>query len=221
MTDLSRKALGAAIFHGWLTFLWWLASEYLLPFWIHDAARLQQWQQTSGYLWLVLSALVLFLLRRSLVRWLGGEELQRRHDTDHDRLRIASAVFDSTREGVLVTNDKGQIVHVNRAFVDITGYQPEEVLGRNPSTFKSGRHDAQFYTRMYESIGSEGQWSGEIWNRRKSGEVYPQWQNISGIQGSDGRVRHYVAVFSDLSAIKRSEQERMQMAHYEDRKSVV
>ncbi|WP_295478146.1 phosphodiesterase DibA [uncultured Pseudomonas sp.] len=215
MTDLSRKALGAAIFHGWLTFLWWLSSEYLLPFWVHDPARLQQWQQTSGYLWLVLSALALFLLRRPLVRWLGGEELQRRQDADHDRLRIASAVFDSTREGVLVTNDKGQIVHVNRAFVDITGYQPEEVLGRNPSAFKSGRHDASFYTRMYQAIGTQGQWSGEIWNRRKSGEVYPQWQNISGIQGNDGRVRHYVAVFSDLSAIKRSEQERMQMAHYD------
>lgn len=215
MTDLTRKALGTAIFYGFLTFLWWLASRYLLPLWVHDPIRLTEWQQTSGYLWVLLGTLTLFLTRHRLLGWLGGTHLLRQRREDHDRLRLASAVFDSTREGVLVTNDKAQIVHVNRAFVDITGYQPDEVLGHNPSKFKSGRHGADFYGQMYQAIHSDGEWNGEIWNRRKSGEVYPQWQSIRGIKGPDGRIQHFVAVFSDLSAIKRSEDERAQLAHYD------
>lgn len=215
MTDLTRKALGASIFYGWLTFLWWLAFGYALPVWVTDPVVLTEWQQTSGYLWVALTTLVLFTGRSVLLRWLGVDELLRRQHEDYDRLRIASAVFDSTREGVLVTNEKGQIIHVNRAFVDITGYRPEEVLGFNPSKFKSGRHDTAFYTQMYETITHDGHWSGEIWNRRKSGEVYPQWQNIRGITGRGGRLKHFVAVFSDLSAIKRSEQELLQLAHFD------
>ncbi|MCO8164780.1 EAL domain-containing protein [Pseudomonas sp. LJDD11] len=215
MTDLTRKALGASIFYGWLTFLWWLIFGYAVPVWLTDPVLLHQWQQTSGYLWVALTVLVLFSYRGCLLRWLGADELLRRQHEDYDRLRIAAAVFDSTREGVLVTNEKGQIIHVNRAFVDITGYQPEEVLGFNPSKFKSGRHDTAFYTRMYQAISQDGHWAGEIWNRRKSGEVYPQWQSIRGLTGRSGQVKHFVAVFSDLSAIKRSEQERLQLAHFD------
>ncbi|MBD8576700.1 EAL domain-containing protein [Pseudomonas syringae] len=215
MTDLTRKALGAAVCYGCMTFMWWLASRYLVPLWVHDPVWLGYYQQTSGYLWLALSMLTLFMVRQYWLHWLLGPDWQGPSHEDLDRLRLATAVFDSTREGVLVTNDKAQILHVNRAFVDITGYQPDEVLGHNPSKFKSGRHDTEFYGQMYQAIQADGQWSGEIWNRRKSGEVYPQWQSIRGIKDSRGRIRHFVAVFSDLSAIKHSERERAQLAHFD------
>src|SRR5881396_2073779 len=99
-----------------------------------------------------------------------------RSNTNRERLRQAAAVFDCTREGVLVSDRQGLIVHVNRAFMEITGYQREEVLGRQPSMFKSGHHLPAFYEAMFQSLNSSGEWSGEIWNRRKNGEIYPQWQ---------------------------------------------
>jgi diguanylate cyclase (GGDEF)-like protein/PAS domain S-box-containing protein len=150
-----------------------------------------------------------------LFRCLGiGAKLREQND-DRERLRQAAAVFDCTREGVLVTDSQGLIVHVNRAFMEITGYQSEEVLGQQPSLFKSGHHPPAFYQAMFAMLGSVGEWSGEIWNRRKSGEIYPQWQTIRLIHDDLGRVSHYVAVFSDISAIKNSEHELMHLAHHD------
>lgn len=168
-----------------------------------------------GYGWALLSTVMIFIARDKLKAIVGGEALFERQQQDYDRLLLAAVVFDSTREGVLVSDAEGRIVHVNRAFVDITGYQADEVLGFNPSKFKSGRHGPEFYRQMYHSLQSAGQWSGEIWNRRKSGEIYPQWQTIRCIKGEDGQARHFVAVFSDITAIKRSEQELAQLAHYD------
>jgi diguanylate cyclase (GGDEF)-like protein/PAS domain S-box-containing protein len=182
---------------------------------IDDPARLAFWNRTSGLVWLLFSAAMIFIARHRFTHS-GADDAQRRsREEDHERLRLAWAVFDSTHEGVLVSDATGKIVHVNRAFMDITGYQPEEVLGFNPSKFKSGRHGPEFYREMYSSILGSGQWSGEIWNRRKSGEVYPQWQSIRGIKDDAGKLKHFVAVFSDLTAIKRSEQELIQLAHYD------
>nr|BFE92499.1 hypothetical protein GCM10020185_30350 [Pseudomonas brassicacearum subsp. brassicacearum] len=96
---------------------------------------------------------------------------------------------------MLVTDRNGLIVHVNRAFIAITGYVRDEVLGQRPSLFKSGRHGPEFYRDMFASLNSQGEWSGEIWNRRKSGEIYPQWQTIRVIRDDSGEVSHYVAVF--------------------------
>jgi len=107
------------------------------------------------------------------------------------------------------------IVHVNRAFMEITGYQQDEVLGMRPSKFKSGRHGPDFYERMYQTILGAGQWSGEIWNRRKNGEIYPQWQSIRSIRNDTGAITHFVAVFSDITSVKRSERELAHLAHYD------
>jgi diguanylate cyclase (GGDEF)-like protein/PAS domain S-box-containing protein len=131
------------------------------------------------------------------------------------RLRQAAAVFDCTREGVLVTNREGVIIHVNRAFMEITGYGCEDVLGQRPNLFKSGRHSPEFYQVMFATLASVGEWSGEIWNRRKSGEIYPQWQTIRLIHDDYGRPSQYVAVFTDISAIKNSEHELMHLAHHD------
>jgi diguanylate cyclase (GGDEF)-like protein/PAS domain S-box-containing protein len=187
----------------------WAASAFVLPQLVDDPARLAWLNRIGGLAWLLFGAVMVFIARRRL------SALSGLRSEEHERLRLGWAVFDGTHEGVLVSDASGRIVHVNRAFVEITGYQPEEVLGFNPSKFKSGRHGPEFYQQMYRSILSAGQWSGEIWNRRKSGEIYPQWQSIRSIKDESGQLRHFVAVFSDLTAIKRSEQELTQLAHYD------
>src|SRR5690606_29039969 len=136
---------------------------------------------------------------------IASDITQRR--ADEESLRQAAAVFDATQEGVLVTNTEQRIVHINPAFSRITGYSSEEVLGKRPSVLKSGRHDAAFYESLWNALKNRGTWSGEVWNRRKSGEIYPQWQCIRVIRDEQGRTSHYVAVFSDITALKRSQRE--------------
>ncbi|KQV11081.1 diguanylate cyclase [Pseudomonas sp. Root329] len=215
MSATYRDALRAALLYLLVSVSWLLFSGYLLNSFFDSSAELMRWQLINGYAWVVLSAGLIFLARARLFRCLGiGAKLRERTE-DHERLRQAAAVFDCTREGVLVTDNKGLIVHVNRAFMAITGYQSEEVLGQRPSLFKSGHHPPAFYQAMFAALNSTGEWSGEIWNRRKSGEIYPQWQTIRVIDDERGRRSHYVAVFSDISAIKNSEHELTHLAHYD------
>jgi diguanylate cyclase (GGDEF)-like protein/PAS domain S-box-containing protein len=161
------------------------------------------------------SAGLIFIARARLLRCLGIGATLHERNTNRERLRQAAAVFDCTREGVLVTNREGVIVHVNRAFMEITGYGCEDVLGQRPNLFKSGRHSPEFYQAMFAALASVGEWSGEIWNRRKSGEIYPQWQTIRLIHDDYGQPSQYLAVFSDISAIKNSEHELMHLAHHD------
>ncbi|WP_084314894.1 putative bifunctional diguanylate cyclase/phosphodiesterase [Pseudomonas jinjuensis] len=135
--------------------------------------------------------------------------------SNEDHLRQAAAVFEATQEGLLVTDSRGSIVHTNPSFTRITGYSAEEVRGQNPSLLKSGRQDPGFYREMWQSLESTDAWSGEIWNRRKSGEVYPQWQHIRAVRNEQGQLTHYVAVFSDLSNIKHSQHELDFLAHHD------
>ncbi|MGH8386055.1 MAG: phosphodiesterase DibA [Pseudomonas sp.] len=210
-----RDALRAALLYLLLSVVWLQLSDSLLNRFFDDSVERLRWQLINGYAWVVLSAGLIFFARARLFRCLGiGAKLRERSE-DRERLRQAAAVFDCTREGVLVTNCEGLIVHVNRAFMEITGYQRDEVLGQRPSLFKSGRHSADFYQAMFATLDNLGEWSGEIWNRRKSGEVYPQWQTIRMIHDEQGRRSHYVAVFSDISAIKNSEHELVHLAHHD------
>ena len=134
---------------------------------------------------------------------------------DEDSLRQAAVVFDATQEGVLVTDAQQHVVHCNPAFTRITGYSEAEILGQSPSILKSGRHDKSFYSSLWHALQNHGAWSGEVWNRRKSGEIYPQWQCIRVIHDEQGEVSHYVAVFSDISALKRSQNELDYLAHHD------
>ncbi len=132
-----------------------------------------------------------------------------------DQLKQAAAVFENTVEGVMITDSAANIVAVNRAFTDITGYQEDEVLGRNPRLLRSDRHDAAFYTAMWETLVHEGLWRGEVWNRRKSGEIFPVWQAISAIKDEAGGVINYVSVFSDISALKQTQQRLNYLAQHD------
>ena len=215
MSVFYRDALRAALLYGLLSILWLQTTDHLLSSYLDDSAQLAQWKHISGYIWVLFSAVLIFLARARLFSCLGMGARLKRHHQDQEHLRQAAVVFDCTREGVLVSDRNGLIVHVNRALVEITGYTPQEVLGQSPSMFKSGRHGPAFYQDVFESLKNTGQWHGEIWNRRKSGEVYPQWQTIRSICDAKGQVSHYVAVFSDISAIKNSQTELMRLAHHD------
>ncbi|WP_237886215.1 phosphodiesterase DibA [Pseudomonas sp. PGPR40] len=215
MSATYRDALRAALLYLVLSVAWLQFSGYLLNRFFDSSADLLRWQLINGYAWVAFSAGLIFIARARLFRCLGVGAKLRERSADRERLRQAAAVFDCTREGVLVTDSKGLIVHVNRAFMEITGYQREEVLGLRPNIFKSGHHPPDFYQAMFVTLDSLGEWSGEIWNRRKSGEIYPQWQTIRLIHDDQGQLSQYVAVFSDISAIKNSEHELRRLAHHD------
>ncbi len=132
-----------------------------------------------------------------------------------ERLRQAARVFESTAEGIVITDARGVIQAVNRAFSRITGYDEAEVLGHTPRILKSGRHDPVFYERLWTELLGCGEWRGEIWNRRKNGEVYPEWLTISAVTDPQGQTCNYVAVFSDISQLKQSEERLDFLAHHD------
>ena len=134
---------------------------------------------------------------------------------NEERLRQAAAVFESTREGVAVTDAQERILMVNRAFSELTGYAPEEVLGQTPRLLKSGRHDRDFYAAMWDAINATGHWQGEVWNRRKNGEVFPQLLSISAVREETGQVTHYVGVSADISQRKDAEARLDFLAHHD------
>ncbi|OGT89837.1 MAG: hypothetical protein A2514_00180 [Gammaproteobacteria bacterium RIFOXYD12_FULL_61_37] len=131
-----------------------------------------------------------------------------------EQQRIAAVAFES-REGMLVTDTNGHILRVNRAFTQVTGYSPEEAVGRTPALLHSGRHDPAFYRAMWEAIRREGHWEGQIWNRRKGGEIYLEWLSISAVRDPAGGVSHYLAAFSDISEPRAAERKMLELAFYD------
>jgi diguanylate cyclase (GGDEF)-like protein/PAS domain S-box-containing protein len=128
--------------------------------------------------------------------------------------RIAATAFES-QEGKTITDAQGTILRVNQAFTDITGYSADEAVGQNPRILKSGRQDEAYYTAMWDSLNSSGIWQGEIWNRRKSGEVYPEWLSICAVRSVDGFVCNYVATFTDITQSKRAQDKIEHMASFD------
>lgn len=129
-------------------------------------------------------------------------------------LLIASVAFES-QEGMMITDTNSVILRVNQACIDTTGYTAEELVGQTPRLFRSGRHDANFYREMWEIIKRTGTWQGEVWDRRKNGEVYPKWLNISAVIGGDGVVTHYVGLHLDISERKAAEEKIQLLAFYD------
>lgn len=157
----------------------------------------------------------LFVEQGKLVRFIGiaADITQARENTE--RLRIAHVVFNSTHEGVLISDASNVITFVNPAFSQITGYTPEEVLGKSPRVLQSGRHSKEFYAEMWRALDANDTWTGEIWNRRKSGEVLPQLQTITQLRDEHGLITHRIAVFSDIALLKSSQSELSFLAHYD------
>ena len=129
-------------------------------------------------------------------------------------LSIAAIAFE-TDEGMMVTDENALIIRVNQAFTRLTGYSAEEAIGKNPSILKSGRQEAEFYERLWTSLQVNKSWQGEIWNKRKNGEVYPEWLNITAVVDKAGKVTNYVSTFVDFTERKQTESEIHHLAFYD------
>ena len=129
-------------------------------------------------------------------------------------LRVAATAFEA-QEGMVVTDADNIILRVNHAFTEITGYTAAEAMGQSPRLLRSGRHDAAFYRAMWESLHASGIWKGEIWNRRKNGEVYPEWLTITAVKDGEGNITNYVATLTDITGRKAAEDEIRNLAFYD------
>jgi diguanylate cyclase (GGDEF)-like protein/PAS domain S-box-containing protein len=189
-----------------------MAHEYywkIVSFVPHaDMSGATFYNQPSGRALLVLVYLLL-----ALAAWFIALVTLSRKQARAD-LRIAATVFES-QEGMFVTDANSVILRVNRAFTNITGYPAEEVIGKNPHTLNSGRQDANFYAAMWESINKTGVWEGEIPNRRKNGEIYPEYLNITAVKDQNGTVTNYVATLSDITMSNEAADKIKNLAFYD------
>ncbi len=132
-----------------------------------------------------------------------------------ERLRLIATVFEYSHDGIVITDRRQRILDVNRSFEEVTGYRREEVIGRTPALLRSGHHPPAFYSQMWEALSELGFWSGELWNRRKSGEIYVEHITISAVRYGNGEVDHYVGIFSDITHVKEQQRRLERMAHYD------
>lgn len=164
-------------------------------------------------------------IRREVLPWHAGdgsvggivilsEDISERRQAE-ERLRLAATVFTSAREGIMITDPAATILEVNDAFTRITGYTREEVLGKNPRILQSGLQSGEFYKNMWELLGREGHWSGELWNRTKGGEIYAATLTIDAIRDAAGQVKQYVGLSTDITEVKEHEQQLEVAAHYD------
>ncbi|MDI1310449.1 MAG: EAL domain-containing protein [Methylotenera sp.] len=160
------------------------------------------------------SAPIRFKSTGELVQLAVTQDISERKHAE-DKMKLAASVFVNAREGILITDATGRIVEVNDTFSLISGYTRDEVLGENPRIFQSGLQSPEFYDKMWQAITTTGQWIGEIWNRRKNGEVYAEILTISAVHDTAGQVQNYVALFTDITAIKEQQSRLERIAHYD------
>jgi diguanylate cyclase (GGDEF)-like protein/PAS domain S-box-containing protein len=164
-------------------------------------------------------------IRREVIPWrtangtVGGmilfaEDVTRQKETEQ-RLRMAASVFTNAREGITITDPEGNILEVNEMFTRITGYTREEAIGQNPRLLKSGLHSAEFYANLWRSLKEEGQWTGEIWNRTRSGEIIAENMTINAVRDAGGKLLQYVALFSDVTQLKEHERQLEHVTNYD------
>jgi diguanylate cyclase (GGDEF)-like protein/PAS domain S-box-containing protein len=202
------------------THLFWASVGLAALFWLGDSLLDGLFFEGTGYfdelmpddpkeLWMraiVVTGVVLF---GYVVQMLINQR-----DRDQRRLRLSGTVFKTASDAIMVTDADNRIIDLNPAFERITGYSRDMVLGRNPRILKSGKHDAAFYASLWEQLLATGYWEGEVWDRRRNGEIYPKWMNITTIR-THGRVSNFIATFRDISASKEAEMELETLAHYD------
>lgn len=191
-----------------------------------QAAQRRSLQEQLHTLFLVLTVAVSVCLVFSLFfsRWLGQLFRHYRHDRErrnHElerqarELRLAAQVFENGNEGIYIADRNNRILTVNRMCCHITGYQAEELVGHTPTLLSSGQRPQDFYSTMEEALYQDGAWSGEVWNRRKNGETYPEWLNLSLVRDDQDRPLYRIATFSDISSQKAAEAQLRQLAQYD------
>ncbi|NMG02534.1 EAL domain-containing protein [Azoarcus taiwanensis] len=165
-----------------------------------------------------IALIVLRLARTSRALDDANQELEQRLDallSTQSNLRLLSTVFTNASEGMLITDARARILAANPAFTQITGYPLDEVLGQTPALLRSGEHPEDFYRQMWAVLTRDGEWHGEIWNRRRDGSVYPEWLSISAVRDQGSGISHYIGVFSDMSERKAAEARIRFLAHHD------
>ncbi|MCF8179490.1 MAG: PAS domain S-box protein [Sulfuritalea sp.] len=132
-----------------------------------------------------------------------------------EELRLAAKVFESSGEAIMITDAEGCMISVNRAFTRVTGYSETDAVGRNARLLSSSRHGREFFSDMWRELLGSGYWQGEMWNRRKNGEVFPEWLSISSVRNAEEKITHFVAIFSDISERKAAEEKIAFLAHHD------
>ena len=180
-----------------------------------DFSEERQYQRRDGSLfWALVSGCALDPLRPNEGSIWVYADITARKEAE-EKLRLSATVLEHIADGVMVVDADGIIVTINPAFTQITGYSEAEALGRHASLTRSERHDAAFYQALWEELGVSGFWRGEIWNRRKNGEIYLEWLTISAVRDTRAGTTHYVGVFSDITLIKESQEKLDHMAHHD------
>jgi diguanylate cyclase (GGDEF)-like protein/PAS domain S-box-containing protein len=136
--------------------------------------------------------------------------------TSETSLRLAYKVIEASHDAVMITDSKGIIQSVNPSFCKLTGYSADEALGQTPNLLSSGQHDHLFYQQMWQGLKQQGYWQGEIWNKRKNGEIYPEWLSISAVRDDKGVINQYAAIFSDITERKKREQKIHELAYFDE-----
>lgn len=153
--------------------------------------------------------------KNGVTRYLAIKEDITEQKKAEEILRLSATVFDTASEAVMITDKENRIQMVNKAFYRITGYREEEIIGKDPGLLSSGRHAPDFYETMWQILHEKGYWEGEIWNRRKNGEVFPEWLSITLVQDDNQHLSHYVSLFSDISKRKKDEERIIYQANYD------
>ncbi len=204
----------------WLLLSHWKigAGESIPPHWayiVHEVLKSgenREVEEQIGFKTILLE--VVPVTDMGYVNLFGLDVTQRKQV--EQKLLLNSQVFENATEGVMITDADLRILDVNRAFCIITGYAREEILGESVDLLSSGRHEPEFYESLWRAVREKGSWQGEIWDRRKSGEVYPQLLSISSVLDADGSVIRYIGLFSDISVMKRTQDLLYQMANYDN-----
>jgi len=186
-----------------------MATEFLIMALIEIVLKPGFGAHLPIFVWGLADPLLLVLIVTPCIYVLAVRPLEKQQlllRQQFNELSIASVTFES-HEGVTVTDANNKILRVNRAFTEITGYSNEEAIGKTPAMLQSGRHDREFYRNMWQVLERDRFWSGEVWNRNKSGEIYPEWLTITAVLGTDGQVTNYVGIFSDISERKAGEEQ--------------
>ncbi|MGO8754287.1 MAG: PAS domain S-box protein [Gallionellaceae bacterium] len=186
-----------------------LAVEFLIMVLIEVVLKPIYGSNISVIFWELLDPLLLILIVTPCIYVLAVSPLERQQAMlrqQFNELSITAVTFES-REGVTVTDANNKILRVNHSFTEITGYTNEEAIGKTPAILQSGRHDKEFYRNMWQVLERDRFWSGEVWNRKKNGTIYPEWLTITAVLGTEGQVTNYVGIFSDISDRKAGEEQ--------------